>query len=120
MTAGGRRTGPRSKKRWGQTLPLLPPGPPPEGIDLVIGKLRADDEIVRSRADVEQEQRAMDTEVETFAAEVAWVSKPERDQHGRIVVDRTHALIGAVVVAIVAAGLVGLVIMMLNTPPSTT
>jgi hypothetical protein len=119
MTAGGRRTGPRSKKRWGQTTPLLAPPPPPDGIDLVVRKLRADDQIVRPPDEVEAEERARNSDFENTISDLAEISRPERDQHGRIVVDRAHALIGAVVVAIAAGVACWLLIAFLQAPATT-
>jgi hypothetical protein len=116
MTAGGRRRG-RRRRGWGETDLFIPPGPPPEGIDLVIGKMQADREIVRNPAEERAVERASRSDLANLADDLAELSTPERDHRGRVVVDRTSALIGAVVVALVAAGLAYLVVALLSAPP---
>jgi hypothetical protein len=115
MTAGGRRRGGRRRRQWGETTRHLPPGPAPEGIDLVIGKIRADDEIVRTRDEEPIEDRLTGDFV-VAAEQIAELTRPERDHLGRVVVDRRAALVGALVVAIVAALAFWFVVQFLNTP----
>lgn len=85
--------------------PTATAGPPPEGIHLIIEQHIADAEILRDEGSY-----LPDSMFDTRAGAgrhipIEEMVRPERDRHGRIIVDRTHALIGAVVVAI-AAGLV--------------
>jgi len=117
MTAGGRRRGPR-RRRWGDTTRHLPPRPAPEGIDLVIGKIRADGEILRELEEEPVDHRVMGDVVDT-AEVVAELTRPERDHLGRIVVDRRAALVGAVVVAVVAALAFWFAVAFLTTPPTS-
>ena len=118
MTAGGRRRG-RRRRGWGETDLFIPPGPPPEGIDLVIGKIKADGEILRNPAEERRIERESRSDLANLADDLAELSTPERDHRGRVVVDRTSALIGAVIVAVVAAGFVYLVVAFLNAPSAS-
>lgn len=82
--------------------PASTAGPPPEGLALVIEQHLADAEFLRDEGSY-----LPDSMFDPRAGRhipIEEMIRPERDRHGRIIVDRTHALIGAVVVAI-AAGL---------------
>lgn len=116
MTAGGRRRGPRGRRGWGETAAYLPPAPPPEGIDLVIEKAQLDDEIIRRNRQLRMEERQARSDGEVLANDLAALTRPERDHLGRVVVDWRYALVGAVVVALVAAAGFWFVAMLLSTP----
>lgn len=101
--------------------------PPPEGLGLIIDKLQTDQEITHRN-----EREAMGRYAPGVGSGVTWggddgslssafgpamgrgslddsydavadLVRPERDAHGNIKVDLKHALVGAVVVAVVAA-----------------
>ena len=119
MTAGGRRPRRARRRRWGETAHLLAPTPPPEGIDLVIEKLQTDDELLRRSRQLQMEDRQARGDLANLADDLADLTQPERDHVGRVVVDRTHALIGAVVVAVVL-GLTFWVVAAFLTGPSSS
>jgi hypothetical protein len=117
MTAGGRR-GPRPLRRgWGETVTNIPPAAPPEGIDLVIAKMRADREIVRDPVEEERERRRQQGDLDDLADDLGKLAKPERDHLGRVVVDRNHALLGALIVAVVVGVAFFAVWLTVNAPP---
>lgn len=81
--------------------------PPPEGLSLMVDKMIADrDSFQPIDDDVDHLTYAMGgsrgRSFEDTYDDVADLVRPERDQHGNIKVDLKHALIGAVVVAVVA------------------
>jgi len=79
-------------------------GPPPEGLGLIIEQHRANADILRDEGSYLPDSMFDERLGVGRHIPIEEMVRPERDRHGRIIVDRTHALIGAVVVAI-AAGL---------------
>lgn len=116
MTAGGRRRGRRGPRRWGETAAYLPPSPGPEGIDLVIQKMQIDDDVIRRNRQIQMEEREAQSDAADLADGIAALTRPERDHLGRVVVDWRYALVGALVVAIVAALGFWVAVTILNTP----
>ena len=102
MTAGGRRRWRPRRRGWGQTAAYLPPAEAPEGLDLVIEKMQVDDDTIRLSRALRLEERQNRSDLEETIDGIAELTRPERDHLGRVVVDWRYALVGAVIVAIVA------------------
>lgn len=73
------------------------PAPPPEGIDLIVQKM-SNDRLIGARDDRSFETWEDDS---TNFDQLAEAVRPQRDRDGRVIVDLKHALIGAVVVAVI-------------------
>ena len=102
MTAGGRRRKRPLRRGWGETVRHVPPSAPPEGIDLVIEKTLLDDDVIRRNRELRMEERRDQSDLADLADTVGDLTRPERDVNGRVIVDRTAALIGAAIVAVIA------------------
>lgn len=79
--------------------------PPPEGLGLIIGKTRADQDIInqgRAREDASSQwyQSAAGYDTGPGFDDVARLVKPERDAQGNVKWDLKYALVGALVVAV--------------------
>lgn len=79
--------------------------PPPEGLGLIVGKGRADQDIIhqgraREAASNEWYESAAGADTGPGFDDMARLVKPERDAQGNVKWDVKHALIGAVVVAV--------------------
>jgi hypothetical protein len=78
--------------------------------------MQIDDDVIRRNRQLQMEERASRSDAEVFADDLAELTRPERDQLGRVVVDWRYALVGALVVAIVAGFGFWVVAMMLSSP----
>ena len=80
-------------------------GPPPEGLDLIIQKHRADSEsYTHTREDVlyeEPDYRTSSEKADAAIDNIAYYLKPERDAAGNVKVDMKYAIIGLIIVLVV-------------------
>ena len=88
---------------WLDPKPMAPAGPPPppEGLDLIIQKHRADQDARRLPPTFEDSFNEDGGFVYGQGIDVGEMMKPTRDRDGNIEWDLKYAIVGAIVVAVV-------------------